>query len=110
MSSDPTDPVTSDPVTQLRSLRGDVREGGWKVQTTRPHERVILFEVGLSDYHEFFFVAVGDKSVSITSFDPSDETHLEPQTFVFAKPYGWDTALDGDEALLQVWQAVGVQR
>lgn len=70
----------------------------------------MLFDVSLSDYHEFFFVAVGDKSLSVTSFDVTDETHREPQTFVFAKPYGWDAELEGDEALLQLWQAIGVQR
>jgi hypothetical protein len=86
------------------------RVGGWDVRTTRPDPRVMLFDVSLSEYREFFFVAVGEKSVSITSFDVSDETHLEPQTFVFAKPYGWDTELEGDEALLQLWQAIGVQR
>jgi hypothetical protein len=86
------------------------REGGWRVTTTRPDPRVVLFEVRLSDYHEYFFVAEGDKTIAITMFDTSDETHLEPQVFVFVKPYGWDNTLEGDEALLQVWQAVGVQR
>lgn len=86
------------------------RAGGWQVRTTRPDPRVTLFDVSLSGYREFFFVAVGEKSLSVTSFDVTDETHLEPQTFVFAKPYGWDTELEGDEALLQLWQAIGVQR
>lgn len=86
------------------------RPGHWQVVTTRPERGVVLFEVRLSDYHEYFFVAEGDKSISITMFDPSDETHREPQVFVFAKPYGWDLSLDDDDALLQVWQAVGVQR
>ncbi|MGY1813259.1 hypothetical protein [Blastococcus sp. SYSU D00820] len=92
------------------ALRTRPRAGAWKVELTRPDRRVMLFDVRLSEYREFFLVAVGDKSVAITSLDPSDETHLEPQCFVFAKPYGWDDDLDGDEALLQVWQAVGVQR
>ena len=50
------------------------------------------------------------KRVSVTMYDTSDETYPEPQTFTFAKPYGWRTDLPDDEALLQVWQAVGVQR
>ena len=77
---------------------------------TRPDARVSLFEVALSDYREFFFVAVGDRSVSVTMYDTSDETHPEPQVFTFAKPYGWDMDLEAEEALLQVWQAIGVQR
>jgi hypothetical protein len=84
--------------------------GGWQVTATRPDSRVTMFEVALSDYREFFFVAVGERSVSITMYDTSDETHPEPQTFTFAKPYGWETDLQDEEALLQVWQAVGVQR
>jgi hypothetical protein len=83
---------------------------GWEVSVTRPDPRVALFEVRLSDYHEYFFVTVGEKSVSITMFDPSDETHLEPQVFTFAKPYGWDLDGDDDDVLLQIWQSVGVQR
>ena len=43
-------------------------------------------------------------------FEPGEEAYPEPQVFVFAKPYGWRDDLDGDEALMQVWQAVGVQR
>lgn len=83
---------------------------GWRVQVVRPDPKVALFEVALSDYREFFFVAVGDRSVSVTMYDTSDQTYPEPQTFTFAKPYGWDTDLGDEEALLQVWQAVGVQR
>ena len=92
------------------SVRSRIRPGGWQVSVTRPDRRVLLFEVRLSEYREFFLVAVGEKSIAITSLDPSDTTHLEPQCFVFARPYGWDDDLEGDEALLQVWQAVGVQR
>lgn len=86
------------------------RAGGWQVHTTRPDPRITLFDVKLSGYREFFYVAVGDRSISITMYDTSDESHPEPQTFVFARPYGWRTDLPDDEALLQVWQAVGVQR
>jgi hypothetical protein len=86
------------------------RGGGWQVAITRPDPRVTLFEVTISDYREFFFVAVGERSVSITMYDTSDDTYPEPQTFTFAKPYGWRTDLPDDEALLQVWQAVGVAR
>jgi hypothetical protein len=43
-------------------------------------------------------------------FEPGEDAHPEPQVFIFAKPYGWRDDLDGDEALMQVWQAVGVQR
>lgn len=83
---------------------------GWRVQVARPDPKVALFEVALSDYREFFFVAVGERSVSVTMYDTSDQTYPEPQTFTFAKPYGWDTDLGDEEALLQVWQAIGVQR
>jgi hypothetical protein len=87
-----------------------VGRGGWQVTTTRPDPRVTLFDVGLSGYREFFFVAVGERSVSITMYDTSDDTYPEPQIFTFAKPYGWLMDLTDEEALLQVWQAVGVQR
>jgi hypothetical protein len=98
------DPVT----TRLRRHRD--RDGGWQVITTRPDPRITLFEVTISGYREFFFVAVGERSVSITMYDTSDDTYPEPQTFTFARPYGWRGDLPDDEALLQVWQAVGVAR
>jgi hypothetical protein len=99
---------TTDPV--LARIGRQSRAGGWQVRTTRPDPRITLFDVALSGYREFFFVAVGERSVSITMYDTSDQTYPEPQTFTFAKPYGWRTDLSDDEALLQVWQAVGVQR
>jgi hypothetical protein len=84
--------------------------GGWSVVVNRPHPKVSLFDVSLSGYHEFFSVVEGEKSVVITSFEPGEDAFPEPQVFVFAKPYGWRDDLEGDEALMQVWQAVGVQR
>lgn len=84
--------------------------GGWSVVVTRPDPKMQLFDVSLSGYHEFFSVAVGEKTIAITSFEPAEDAFSEPQVFVFAKPYGWREDLDDDEALLQVWQAVGVQR
>lgn len=71
---------------------------------------VALFDVHLGDYREVFFVVTGDRSVSITMLDSSDPTHHEAQVFVFAKPYQWDLDTTDEEALLQVWQAVGVAR
>ncbi|GAB4972238.1 hypothetical protein MAHJHV57_53800 [Mycobacterium avium subsp. hominissuis] len=53
---------------------------------------------------------MGQRSISVTTFDVSDATYPEPQTFLFAKPYGWDENLEGDEGLLQVWQSIGVLR
>jgi hypothetical protein len=82
----------------------------WKVRVTRPHSQVALFDVQLSEYREFFLVATGECSVTITMFETSDDTYREPQTFIFAKPYGWRDDLTDEEALLQVWQSVGVQR
>lgn len=90
------------------SLRGAV--DAWSVIVNRPHPKVTLFEVSLSGYHEFFSVAEGKTTIAITMFEPAEDAHPEPQAFIFAKPYGWRDDLDGDEALLQVWQAVGVQR
>lgn len=84
--------------------------GGWSVVVQRPHPKVSLFEVQLSDYHEFFSVAEGQSTIAITMYEPGEDAYPEPQVFVFAKPYGWRDDLEGDEALLQVWQAVGVQR
>lgn len=86
------------------------RTGGWSVRTFRPDPRVTLFDVQLSGYHEFFSVVEGQRSIVITMFDPNDHAYPEPQVFTFAKPYGWRDDLHDDEALLQVWQAVGVQR
>jgi hypothetical protein len=98
------------PTAGSSSERTVTHKCGWQVRTVRPHACVTLLEVRLSNYEEYFFVAVGEKSVSITMLDPSDPMHREPQTFVFAKPYEWNTDLEGDEALLQVWQAIGTQR
>jgi hypothetical protein len=83
---------------------------GWSVVVHRPDPKVTLFEVRLSDYREFFSVVEGRSTIAITTFEPGDKVHPEPQVFVFAKPYGWRDDLEGDEALMQVWQAVGVQR
>lgn len=85
------------------------RLSSWAVVVTRPHPRMMLFEVRLSDYREFFSVAEGEQSLAITMLEP-DAVHREPQVFVFAKPYGWSSDLEDEEALQQVWQAVGVQR
>ncbi len=84
--------------------------GGWSVVVLRPDPKSTLFDVSLSGYHEFFFVAEGEKSLAITMFEPGEDAYSEPQVFLFAKPYGWRNDLDDDEALMQVWQAVGVQR
>lgn len=91
-------------------MAAPTRAGGWHVRATRPDPRITLFDVALSGYREYFYVAVGQRSISVTMYDTSDETYPEPQTFTFAKPYGWDTDLTDDEALLQVWQSIGVQR
>jgi hypothetical protein len=84
--------------------------GGWTVTVTRPADTVAMFEVSLSGYREFFLVVEGARSIAITMFEPGADAHPEPQVFVFAKPYGWRRDLDDDEALMQIWQAVGVQR
>ena len=91
-------------------MRSSPRSGAWTVEVTRPDPSVTLFDVSLSGYHEFFAVVVGEKLVSITSYEPTEDAFSEPQLFVFAKPYGWRDDLDDEEALMQVWQAVGVQR
>jgi len=83
---------------------------GWTVDMHRYGPRVTLFDVRLADYHEYMFVALGDHSISITMLDTSNAYFREPQTFTFARPHDWDTDLPADEALIQVWQAVGVQR
>jgi hypothetical protein len=80
------------------------------VEVHRFGPNVVLFDVHVADYREVFFVVTGDKSVAITMFDESDSTHPEAQVFVFAKPYGWSLDTTDEEALIQVWQAVGVQR
>jgi hypothetical protein len=80
------------------------------VRTFHPHPAITVFDIRLSDYHEYFLVAVGDRSISVTTFDPSDASYPEPQTFVFAKPYGWDEHLEGEDGLMQVWQSIGVLR
>ncbi|MTV25724.1 hypothetical protein FTX61_09920 [Nitriliruptoraceae bacterium ZYF776] len=69
-----------------------------------------MFDVHVSDYHEFFFVVAGEKTVSVSRFDPSDESYLEPEVSVFPKPYRWELEEDDDLAILQVWQVVGAQR
>lgn len=86
------------------------RVGAWHVVVTRPHPRVTLFEVSLSDYREFFSVAEGEHSLAVTMIEPEVASYTEPQVFVFAKPYGWRDDLGDDEALMQVWQTIGVQR
>lgn len=84
--------------------------GGWTVDIHRPHPKMTVYDVSLSGYREFFSVAVGAKSLVITSLEPGEDAYPEPQVFAFSKPYGWRDDLEGDEALMQVWQAVGVQR
>lgn len=83
---------------------------GWSFSVTRPMAGVALFEIGVGDYREALFVATGEKNVAVTTFDPEDVAHGEPQVFVFAKPYGWSLDADDEDALVQVWQSIGVQR
>jgi hypothetical protein len=85
------------------------RLGSWSVVVTRPHPRMTMFDVSLSDYREFFCVAEGEHSLTIVMLEP-DAMHKDAQVFVFPKPYGWSSDLGDDEALQQVWQAVGVLR
>lgn len=96
------------PILDREPSEGEHR--AWRVSQERPEPGVSLFTVELGDYREYFLVAAGRKTLAITMFDPSDAAYPEPQTFTFAKPYGWDTGLEPEEALLQVWQAVGVLR
>ena len=58
------------------ALRARPRAGGWKVELTRPDRRVMLFDVRLSEYREFFLVAVGEKSVAITSLELTPIAYL----------------------------------
>lgn len=85
------------------------RVGAWSVVVTKPHPRMTMFDVSLSDYREFFCVAEGEHSLTIVMHEP-DAVYAEAQVFVFPKPYGWSSDLGDDEALQQVWQAVGVVR
>jgi hypothetical protein len=85
------------------------QRGAWSVVVTRPHPKMTLFDVSLSDYREFFCVAEGEHSLTIVMLEP-EAIHKEGQVFVFPKPYGWSQDLDDDEALQQVWQAIGVLR
>lgn len=91
-------------------LRSQSRVGAWTVRAHRPQPGVALLEVSLGEYDELFYVVTGDKSVAVVAYDPSDQTYREAQVFVFPKPYGWSLDVPDEEALLQVWQAVGVQR
>lgn len=83
--------------------------GSWSVVVTRPHPNMTLFDVSLSDYREFFCVAEGEHSLTVVMLEP-EAVYREAQVFVFPKPYGWTRELGDDEALQQVWQAVGVLR
>jgi hypothetical protein len=87
----------------------DAELGSWSVVVTRSHPNMTVFDVSLSDYREFFCVAEGEHSLTIVMLEP-DATYKEAQVFVFPKPYGWSQDLGDDEALQQVWQAVGVLR
>lgn len=82
----------------------------WTVTATRPHPQVALFDVAIGDYHEYFYATEGTRTVAITMLDTSDNAHPEPQTFSFAKPHDWRSDLSDEEALLQLWQVVGVRR
>lgn len=82
----------------------------WTVTANRPHPRVAVFDVTIGDYSEYFYVAEGASTLSITMLDTSEHAHPEPQTFSFAKPHDWRNDLSDEEALLQVWQVVGVRR
>ena len=83
---------------------------GWSITAVRPHPGIALFQVAISGYHEYFFVAEGRTSISITMLDTSENAHPEPQTFSFAKPHDWRDDLSDEEALLLLWQVVGVRR
>lgn len=94
----------------MSPVENPVRAAGWTVVVTRPCPEVTLFDVSLSGYREFFTVSEGVATLAITSLEPGAGAYPEPQVFVFAKPYDWRNDLDDDDALLQLWQAVGVKR
>ena len=94
----------------MSAAQSQARAAGWTVVVTRPCSEVTLFDVSLSSYRELFTVAEGPTTLAITSLEPGESAYPEPQVFVFAKPYDWRNDLPDDEALLQVWQAVGVKR
>lgn len=80
------------------------------VRVTRFTEHTLAVEARLGDYREVFFVITGDRTVTISSYDESDPSYPEAQVFVFAKPYGWTLDLNDDDVMVEIWQAVGVQR
>lgn len=91
----------------------DSDDEGWPAGRVAVHRfgaRTVVLAVHLADYRETFVVVTGDKSVAVTMFDEADVTHREAQVFVFAKPYGWSLDLPDEEALLLVWETIGVQR
>ena len=80
------------------------------MSVTRFGSRAVALEVSLGEYREVFFVLSGDHTVTVASIEDDQPGQLEPQVFVFAKPYGWTTDMEAEDLMTQVWQVVGVQR
>ncbi|MHB1710306.1 MAG: hypothetical protein ACYCV7_02725 [Acidimicrobiales bacterium] len=73
-----------------------------------PHMCVI--EISGPGYREFFCIVTTAKTITVMTFDPSDESSDGPHLHHIPRPYGWNTDVEAEEMLLLVWQATGYER
>lgn len=93
----------------------DVTFGSLAVRVQRPADGVALITTSSPAHQEFFFVAVGEHTLSITVYDTGEKSVPEPRVHVFHKPYDWDMtprndppdSADDQDLLVQVWQLLG---
>lgn len=88
--------------------------GSLAVRVTRLEPDVALIETSSPSHREYFFVAVGQHSLTVTVVDTGDKSSPEPRVHVVTKPYGWHmrpehdppTSSDDHDLLVKVWQVV----
>jgi len=85
-----------------------VPAGRLSFERVQPDENVSFIAVQWPGYHEFFCVMTSTDTVTILSFEPSDDA--VPRIHQVPRPYRWDPGAADDDMLLQIWQVTGHQR
>lgn len=89
--------------------------GQLAIRVSRPDPRVAVVEATSPGHREFFFIAAGERMLTVAAFEASDSAHPEPRVHMIHRPYDWDmapvddpaSAADDQELLVKIWQILG---
>lgn len=89
--------------------------GSLVIDVIRPAPGVALIHTATPSHDEYFFVATGEHTLTITVRDTGAKSLPEPRVHVLHKPYDWNmtpssdppSADDDHDLLMKVWQLIG---